>query len=252
METKTALYFRELFRGAREAAQRDAENFGPIVFALERLGAFLKGGRGRGMWELKPYLEKQAEASPLAKIGKLHRSYHVPFPILFELVRRERNSAMHEGVFARHLTQHAIQMSIILEDALTQNIPMNRISNFMVRNPVCAETWQPLSFIRQSMLANSFSCLPVKLGKEGRWGLVSDLAIAGYLGNKDRDGRLAQPLDDAIKAGLVVPNAHTIRAETDVKTVLAKMIDAPSGHVLLVTDEKKQQLLGIITPFDLL
>ena len=252
MNAEAALYFRERFREAREAAQRDAENFGPIVFALERLGAFLKGGRGSGMWALKKHLVELAHKSPLAKIGESHRSYHVPFPILFELVRRERNSAMHEGVFARHLTQHAIQMSIILEDALAQYIPMDHISNFMVRNPVCAETWQPLSFLRQSMLANSFSCLPVKLDKEGRWGLVTDLAIAGYLKNEDREKRLAQPLDEAIKGRLVVPDAHTISEDMAVKEVLAKMTQKPSGHVLLVTDPSNGHLLGIVTPFDLL
>lgn len=252
MEEERALYFREQFREAREAAQRDAENFGPIVFALERLGAFLRGGRGNGMWALKERLVALAQKSPLAEIGKTQRSYHVPFAILFDLVRRERNSAMHEGVFARHLTQNAIQMSIILEDALAQYIPMNHVSNFMVRNPVCAETWQPLSFMRQSMLANSFSYLPVKRGDEGRWSLVSDLAIADYLRGENRRSRLAQTLGEAIDGGLKVPDALTIRADTDVDTVLNKMTTEPFGHVLLVTDESNQQLLGIVTPFDLL
>ena len=252
MQTEQAFYFREQFREAREAAQRDAENFGPIVFALERLGAFLRGGRGKGMWALKDHLIKLARKSPLAEIGELQRSYHVPFAILFDLVRRERNSAMHEGVFARHLTQNAIQMSIILEDALAQNIPMNHVSNFMVRNPVCAEPWQPLSFMRQSMLANSFSYLPVKRGAEGRWGLVSDLAIAGYLRSDYRRSRLAQTLDEAIQGGLTVPDANTIRADMDIDSVLDAMAVEPFGHVLLVTDESDQHLLGIVTPFDLL
>ena len=252
MEKEKALYFREQFREAREAAQRDAENFGPIVFALERLGAFLRKGRGRGMWELRKHLAELAQTSPLAEIGELHRAYHGPFPILFDLVRRERNSAMHEGVFARHLTQNAIQMSIILEDALAQHIPMNHVSNFMVRNPVCAEIWQPLSFMRQSMLANSFSFLPVKHSDGGRWSLVSDLAIAGYLRGENRRSRLAQTLGEAIKGGLKLPDALTIRADTDVDTVLNKMTTEPFGHVLLVTDESNQQLLGIVTPFDLL
>ena len=34
---------------------------------------------------------------------------------------------------------------------------LHQVSDFMVRNPVCASMWQPLSFIRQSMLVNSFS-----------------------------------------------------------------------------------------------
>lgn len=252
METEKAIYFREQFRQAREAAQRDAENFGPIVFTLERIGAFLRGGRGNGMWALKEQLVELAHKSPLTEIGESHRSYHVPFPILFELVRRERNSAMHEGVFARHLTQHAIQMSITLEDALAQYIPMNHVSNFMVRNLISAETWQPLSFIRQSMLANSFSYLPVKRGNGGQWSLVSDLAIAGYLQSEYRRRRLAQTLAEAIDGGLVMSDAQTIPADMDVNTVLARMTREPSGHVLLVTDPSNQHLLGLVTPFDLL
>jgi hypothetical protein len=74
MQEEKAFYFREQFRQAREAAQRDAENFSPIVFVLERLGAFLKKGRGRGMWELRTHLAELAQKSPLAEIGALHRA----------------------------------------------------------------------------------------------------------------------------------------------------------------------------------
>ena len=122
----------------------------------------------------------------------------------------------------------------------------------MVPNPVCAEQWQPLSFIRQSMLANSFSYLPVKLGDGSRWGLVSDIAIATYLRNGDRKERLAQTLAEAMNCKLAVPEAHAIRADIDVNTVLEKMAGEPSGHVLLVTDQSNQHLFGIVTPFDLL
>ena len=54
------------------------------------------------------------------------------------------------------------------------------VSDFMVRDPVCAHLWQPISLIRQRMLTNSFSCLPVQ-NEEEQWCLVSDLQIAMYL-----------------------------------------------------------------------
>ena len=85
---------------------------------------------------------------------------------------------MHQGAFARHLTVHAIELAIVLEDALTQlKNPM--VSNFMVRNPVCAEMWQPVGLIRQQMLVNSYSYLPVL--RENHWYLISDADIAMYL-----------------------------------------------------------------------
>lgn len=252
METKTAHYFRDRLREAREAAQRDAENFDSIVFVLEKLGSFLEKGKGIGLAAFKNELAKLAKMSPLAEVEEHHRPFHVPFPQLFDLVREGRNSSMHEGVFARNLTRHAIQISIILEDALAQKAQMNYVSNFMVPNPVCAEPWQPLSFIRQSMLANSFSYLPVRLADRNCWGLVSDLAIAGYLRSGDRKERLAQTLVEAMNSDLSVPEAHTIRAATDVNTVLEKMASEPAGHVLLITNQSDQHLLGIVTPFDLL
>jgi CBS domain-containing protein len=252
MQTETALYFREKFREAREAAQRDAENFDSIVFVLEKLGSLLTEGKRIGLAAYKNDLTKLARMSPLAEVEESHRPFHVPFLQLFDFVRQGRNTAMHEGVFARNLTQHAIQLSIILEDALALKVQMNHVSNFMVRNPICAEPWQPLSFIRQSMLAHSYSYLPVKRGDGGRWSIVSDLAIAAYLRSGDRKVRLAQTLDKAIAADLVIPDAHTIHADMDVHAVLTQMTTGPAGHILLVTDPNNQHLLGIVTPFDLL
>jgi hypothetical protein len=67
-----------------------------------------------------------------------------------------RNETLHQGAFARPLTKHAIELAIILEDALSQQVNQV-VMDFMVRNPLCAELWKPIGFIRQQMLANSFS-----------------------------------------------------------------------------------------------
>jgi len=66
-----------------------------------------------------------------------------------------------------------------------KDAPMKRIGDFMVPNAVCAETWQSLSFIRQTMLKNSFSYLLVNTGAEAKpsWQLVSDTALAHRLGS---------------------------------------------------------------------
>lgn len=57
--------------------------------------------------------------------------------------------------------------------------PFATVGDLMVRSPVIAEDWQPISFVRQAMLTNSFSYLPLFI--EGRWKLLSDFFIARYL-----------------------------------------------------------------------
>jgi hypothetical protein len=56
------------------------------------------------------------------------------------------------------LTTHAFQVALILEDALMTDMKM--VSQYMVRDVVCAQSWQPISFVRQQMLAYSYSYLP--------------------------------------------------------------------------------------------
>ena len=93
------------------------------------------------------------------------------------------------------LAVHASELAIILEDALTQ-FKKPIVRDFMVRNPVCAEMWQPVGFVRQQMLANSFTYLPAL--KDNQWYVISDAAIAIYLGaerdGKERKQRLASTL----------------------------------------------------------
>jgi hypothetical protein len=132
----------------------------------------------------------------------------------------------------------------------------DRAGDFMVRNPVCAALWQPLSFIRQTMLASSFSCLPVNTGTETEpvWQLVSDRAVAHYLilrsnGVSPRD-LLVRTLDEARKGDdkIVLLPADTCLASDPVKSVL----EVWKGDAVMVTREKTKELLGILTPYDLL
>src|SRR6266851_4082797 len=77
---------------------------------------------------------------------------------------------------------------------------------FIVKDVVSAQMWQPLSFIRQTMLVNSFSFLPLnEPTAPKRWKLVSDTAVAVYLGLKSGGAAqrdlFAQPLEDAVRNG---------------------------------------------------
>jgi hypothetical protein len=196
IDRKSAIFFVNQLRSARLVALADAEAFDEIIHAVERLGSFLTGKQST-LGNYREELTNLARISWLAEeIPNRFRGLAMPFDGLFRLVRVARNDALHQGAFARHLTKHSIELALVLEDALTkEKEPV--VSDFMVRNPICAELWHPVSFIRQQMLANSYSSLPVP-GEDGEWTIVSDVAIADYLSSaaveSERNDRLAKPL----------------------------------------------------------
>jgi hypothetical protein len=158
---------------------------------------------------------------------------------------------LHQGAFARHLTLHAVELSLILEDALMNN--KNNVGHYMVRNPIVAQMWQPLSFIRQMMLANSFSYLPVPIKDEKRteWRLIRDLDIARYLrtGPDERNNRLAKALEEVVRLGDITLCRPKICRRND---RIEKVLSDPDAHPTLIVSEQDGELLGILTPFDLL
>ena len=170
---------------------------------------------------------------------------------LIEIVRQGRNDALHHGAFARHLTTKAIELSIVLEDALMTG--SEKVGDYMVRDPVCAYLWQPISFIRQQMLAHSFSYLPVYVEVDSTWKLVSDLLIAKYLrsvSDDNRKVRLAKSLQDAISQDdLRLLNAKCYHSDRRTSEVINALNGLP---VLICRKERQEDLVGILTPFDLL
>ena len=125
---------------------------------------------------------------------------------------------------------------------------------FMVRDPVCASLWQPMSFIRQTMLENSFSFLPIALDPSGSttWRLISDFVLARYLrsamSEADRLKLLAKKLGDVVKAGHIdLIEAPLCQPEDTVDTILG----LSSGLPVLVVSAN-DGLRGIVTPFDVL
>lgn len=99
----------------------DAEAFEQIVFVVERLGVYLT----RSVKSLGPYAKAiitLAAQSPLAEeVPSLLPTWHTPFGDLYYLVQDGRNDALHQGAFARHLTNHTVELALILEDALMTN-----------------------------------------------------------------------------------------------------------------------------------
>ncbi|MCC6537299.1 MAG: hypothetical protein IT162_07110 [Bryobacterales bacterium] len=194
LDRQSALMFIRELREARLNALGDAEGFAPIVHAIERLGSYLtkeeigdKGAPG-SLEKYRPAIKEHVSAQN-ASFG--NRALATPFQELYELVQIARNDAVHQGAFARHLTGHAVQLALVLEDSLKPMLDL-KVADFMIRDVRCAEMWQPLSFLRQQMLTNSFSYLPVWDGPQagggiGQWRLISDSALARFLGC-DRKG----------------------------------------------------------------
>jgi len=251
MEKEAALHFRDQLRIARAAAFRDAESFQEILFVIERLGAYLSSNRGN-LGSYLATIKHQAACSPMAEeVPKCLPDFHQQFDVKYDIVREARNSALHEGALARHLTINAAELSLVLEEAIMNE--RYQVSDFMVRNPVCAFMWQPLSLIRQTMLVNSFSYLPVPVEKNGNtdWRLVSDCRLARCLRKKGRVTKdaLIQGLGEAVKSGQIeLHSARTCSPQDKIESVLQRSDELPT----LVLSPYNKELLGILTPFDLL
>lgn len=253
MDPHVAQHFHDQLREARLSTLRDAEAFEEIVFVLERLGIQLTGKIGN-LWEYRNAITYCALQSPLAlDIPAVCKDWHTPFEGLYDLVRHGRNDALHQGAFARHLTVCAIELATILEDALMYEA--TQVRDFMIRNPICASLWQPISAIRQIMLANSFSYLPVAVGERDEilWHFISDFAVATFLraalNPTQRRDRLACKLQDALRdKAIELCQAPTCSADDLVRDVL----QASQGKPVLVLGENPRELRGFVTPFDLL
>lgn len=249
LSSEELIYLRDQIRQARAAVVEDAEAFTEALFAIERLGSFLCRSVG-ALGAFQGEINRLASQSPLAiHVSNAHPELHVPFPRLYEAVRQARNDALHQGAYARHLTSRVIELAIVLEDALMTSLAT--VSEFMVRNPVSAALWQPLSFVRQQMLANSFSFMPVR-SRGGVWSLVSDAELARYLRANSglRKQRLTESLDSATSAGdIPLSPAQTIGPGELVEAAAAKLGQYP---LLVTADSGQGELVGIITAFDLL
>lgn len=258
MDLEQKLYFRDQFRAARAKALKDAECFDELIHCLERLGSYLTSDE-TGLHSYRSAIGKIAVSSPLAEeIPTQLQAYHLPFDELYESVRTGRNEAVHEGAAARHLTTHAVELSLILEDGLMTGT--TRARDYMVPSPTTANPWEPVSFVRQKMLLNSYSFVPVAPSAVtgGSWKLLSDRAVVRYLrgrsgkslSKKERQRRLARSIEEAIaEYGLEVEQVTCCSPTDSISEVLTGLNHVP---VLVCEDGAPERLIGIITAFDLL
>jgi CBS domain-containing protein len=269
MQPEITLYFRDQLRQAREVVLRDAEAYLEIVHVIERLGSLLPPQPGeKGMPGLKRYQDRLVLLCSRSVLHDIGRPWHAELGGLYESVRVARNDAVHQGAFARHLAANSVRLAIILEDALLSELKdgnggADPVEHYMVRSPVCASMWQPISFIRQVMLENSFSYLPVFDDASRLWKLIADYEIVLYLScrvggiapdDSTKKSRMRATLKDADTglgdgAKLVLDGAPICSPGTDRSDVARNSSGRPT---LVVLDACPDDLMGIVTPFDLL
>ena len=173
---------------------------------------------------------------------------------LFKVIREARNSAVHDGAYARHLSGRLIEFLVLIEQNLMNT--MNRIEDLMVKDPVIAEPWHLIAHVRRLMLANSFSFLPYYNESTKAWSLLSDFSIYQHLSrgqpNAKKNELLSQTVEEAVTNSTCSAPAATTALPTDEISELKDKIKS-TEPVLVVSDDKDSpNLLGLITAFDLL
>jgi hypothetical protein len=251
-------HFLDELRQARLAAQKDAEAFDQLLFVFERLGCY-RLAEVTSLGDYRASLLALAEESALG--GPLPEQvvpWHSDKSDLYALVNQARNDALHQGAGARHLTEHAIELALLFEDALMNGtVPMTKLPDIMVRSPVTAEPWQPVSFVRQVMLTNSFSALPIFF--EHRWWVITDARVAAFLrqgqpNKAQRSERLCKTIEE-VGTQLLTPAVIEQPPYADISDDFVAKLD---GSIILVCGADRQgndpspPLLGIVTAFDIL
>jgi len=250
-------YYRDALRTARYAALADAEGFGSICFALEALGIRLLGTQG----DLGRYEDRigfYARLSPvLTEMAKMHPSGFKTFEDLYQTVRAARNDAMHNGAYARHATNAAMELCIGLEEALMVGVKRT-VGSVMVNSPITIDPWQPVAHARQLMLMHSFSFLP--MWHAGEWWLLSELGLAKFLnvGATKKGVRLGMTIEQARNYQpsleiVPVPTRRLLSPSSQIKGLLDEADTAQGPTLWLITDiRRKGRLAGILSPFELM
>ena len=221
-----------------------------IVHALEFIGQQCVPEIKNGLGHYEQALTSLALSSPFAvDVPSVQSGYHTPFSELFRSLVQARNDVVHQGTYARAVTDHAVDVSLVLADALMAQ--GSTVSQFMVRNVVEVKQWHPISHVRQLMLKHAFSYLPFL--SNDRWRLVPEHAVARYLrsakNKEERRKRLILPLSEIREEDMPLLDAVCVKLDTSIPEILAMIRD----HPLLVVDPNRgDTLIGLISASDIL
>lgn len=250
MEPGQLCFFRDQLRSARAVALADAEGFHSVLRVVELIGQQLDRNIS-GIGGYKTVLFGLASASPLAtELPSKWPGCHTEFGALYDEMQQARNDAVHQGAYARTLTNHAVELSILLEDALMTDA--STVSQFMVRNIVDAQPWHPVSYVRQQMLTYAFSYLPIWHGDA--WKLIPEYSVARLLrkasSKASRRRHLAALVSDTIaQSNLELLEARIVHPETPIAEALQLICERP---VLVVDRMHPDVLVGVLTSSDVL
>lgn len=235
-------------RDARATILRDSEAFHESVIALEHVGQILAGRTGGGLDNYRREILGLVVDHDQSKVRNAQR--------LFDLVRRARNDVAHEGAWARNHNALLVELLILIEDGIRER--MGYVRDVMVQGPTIAEDWHLIAHVRKSILANSFSFIPVRY--QHQWRLISDAELLRFIGSPgaiNRRHRLNETIASASypnetgRKPLELTDAVCMYPDASLEDVVESMrADQP----ILITDSGTPtgQLLGILAPFDIL
>lgn len=225
-----AAYYLNIFRKARYAAQKDAEDFLSICLAIEDFGGFLLGKRkslNESRGEILKFLDADEDGD---------------FYLNYERLREARNGASHEGPYARNAAALSIDVSIEIEAALMKRV--YKAKHIMSKGVEFAQPFDSLTKLRLKMLENSYSYLPFEI--EGKFYFVSDLDIAkAFAKSSNRSERESASFMRLIAVSDIAC-AEVISEDMEILEILKK-----DSWPLLVKNDAGY-ISGVITAFDLL
>lgn len=237
-------YYRDRFRAARYAAFAQSEAFQHICFAIEEIGARLLG-KVAAMGAYKPpvilFLTDNGVVAS--------ESVRDHIDALYGIVQSARNDAMHTGAYARHVAAKAVELCLLLEDALMA--PIQRVCDHMVKEPVCIEPWHTVARARQLMLTHSFSNLPLRI--VGKWHLLTEHGLARCLAKPGggKKALLAKQITDACpELGLV--DAPIVSEQAELHSLLTDGRWPIEGSPLWLVTDASNNLAGVISVSELL
>jgi hypothetical protein len=227
-----------------------------MCFAFEALGARLRSDSGT-LEKYRPFLCALVEEN-------LSTGFE-DFGTFFEAVKAARNDVMHTGAYARNAAVAAVQLSLLIEEAVLSLLAnknedkttRTKVADFMVRSPITAEPWHTFGHVRRLMLLNSFTYLPIFTNDN--WHLISDMAMASMfqpLSNANRNRLAATRISDVL--GCPMPQlrlqvAVIVEPGWEIDPLLK--CEQHPGLWLVVNAKDREppnQLVGVLSPFELM
>jgi hypothetical protein len=245
-------HFLATLRDARATALADAEGADAVIFAIESLGRFLFG-QDKALEQTSPAL-----VTWVTDVLKNERGCELEKRLM--LLRYGRNQRMHKGFAARNLTADAVRVATTLEEALLVDWSKYTAEDLMTRGPLVAQPWWTFGMVRDAIIENAYSHLPI--WRDGRWQAISERRVAMLTQRARREPkaldlrnvRIDQHPPDRAKFGVLLDHLLAGDSAVVASSTPAKDLDLDTGCVLVVrkSEGAVDELVGILTPSDIM